>query len=193
MTSGTLFIVTAPSGAGKTSLVRELVKGDNSLCVSVSHTTRPKRRGERDGVDYFFVDREAFQRKLAQDAFLEHAQVYGHYYGTSREWVRQQRERGLDVILEIDWQGAEQVRKLEPAACSIFILPPSVETLRERLRARGLDDEETIARRMRKARQEIAQGEKADFQVVNDEFNQALAKVHEIIRRRRRDAVAAGN
>ena len=125
--------------------------------------------------------------------FLEHAQVYGHYYGTSREWVRQQRERGLDVILEIDWQGAEQVRKLEPAACSIFILPPSVETLRERLRARGLDDEETIARRMRKARQEIAQGEKADFQVVNDEFNQALAKVHEIIRRRRRDAVAAGN
>ena len=127
MTSGALFIVTAPSGAGKTSLVRELVKDDDSLCISVSHTTRPRREGERDGVDYFFVDREEFERERDADAFLEHAEVYGHYYGTSREWVQQHREQGLDVILEIDWQGAEQVRKLDPTACSIFILPPSVE------------------------------------------------------------------
>ena len=185
MTSGALFIVTAPSGAGKTSLVRELVKDDDSLCISVSHTTRPKRQGERDGVDYFFINRDEFERKLAQNTFLEHAEVYGHYYGTSREWVREHREQGLDVILEIDWQGAEQVRKLDPTACSIFILPPSVETLRHRLETRALDDENTIERRMRQARQEIAQGEKSDYRVVNDEFERALADIRSIIRARR--------
>ncbi|MYA37143.1 MAG: guanylate kinase [Gammaproteobacteria bacterium] len=185
MTSGALFIVTAPSGAGKTSLVRELVKDDDSLCISVSHTTRPRREGERDGVDYFFVDRDEFQRKLAEGAFLEHAKVYGHYYGTSHEWVRRQREQGLDVILEIDWQGAEQVRKLDPTACSIFILPPSVETLRRRLETRALDDEKTIDRRMRQAQREIAQGEKSDYRVVNDEFERALADIRAIIRSRR--------
>jgi len=185
MTSGALFIVTAPSGAGKTSLVRELVKDDDSLCISVSHTTRPRREGERDGVDYFFVDRDEFQRKLEEGAFLEHAEVYGHYYGTSREWVRRQREQGLDVILEIDWQGAEQVRKLDPTACSIFILPPSVETLRQRLETRALDDEKTIDRRMRQAQQELAQSKKSDFQVVNDQFERALAEIRAIIRSRR--------
>lgn len=191
MTSGALFIVTAPSGAGKTSLVRELVKDDDSLCISVSHTTRPRREGERDGVDYFFIDRDEFERKLAENTFLEHAEVYGHYYGTSREWVQQQREQGLDVILEIDWQGAEQVRKLDPTASSIFILPPSVETLRQRLETRALDDEKTIERRMRQARQEIAQGEKSDYRVVNDEFERALADIRSIIRARRlrRDCV----
>lgn len=185
MTSGALFIVTAPSGAGKTSLVRELVKDDSSLCISVSHTTRPKRQGERDGVDYFFVDRDEFERKLAQNTFLEHAEVYGHYYGTSREWVQQHREQGLDVILEIDWQGAEQVRKLDPTACSIFILPPSVETLRQRLETRALDDSKTIERRMRQARREIAQVENSDFRVVNDEFERALADIRAIVRARR--------
>ena len=184
MASGALFIVTAPSGAGKTSLVRELVKDDDSLCISVSHTTRPKRRGERDGVDYFFIDRDEFERKLAEGAFLEHAEVYGHYYGTSREWVRRQRKQGLDVILEIDWQGAEQVRKLDPTACSIFILPPSVETLRQRLETRALDDEQTINRRMRQAQREITQGEKSDFRVINDNFEQALAEIRAIIRSR---------
>lgn len=184
MTSGALFIVTAPSGAGKTSLVRELVRDDDSLCISVSHTTRPRREGERDGVDYFFVDQDEFQRKLAEGAFLEHAEVYGHYYGTSREWVRRQREQGLDVILEIDWQGAEQVRKLDPTACSIFILPPSVETLRQRLETRALDDEKTIDRRMRQAQQELAQSKKSDFQVVNDQFERALAEIRAIIRSR---------
>ncbi len=184
MTSGALFIVTAPSGAGKTSLVRELVKDDDSLCISVSHTTRPRREGERDGVDYFFVDREEFERKLAENTFLEHAEVYGHYYGTSREWVQQQREQGLDVILEIDWQGAEQVRKLDPTACSIFILPPSVETLRQRLETRALDDEKTIERRMRQARQELAQSRKSDYLVINEEFERALADIRAIIRSR---------
>lgn len=184
MTSGALFIVTAPSGAGKTSLVRELVKDDDSLCISVSHTTRPRREGERDGVDYFFVDREEFERKRDADAFLEHAEVYGHCYGTSREWVQQQREQGLDVILEIDWQGAEQVRKLDPTACSIFILPPSVETLRQRLETRALDDEKTIERRMRQARQELAQSRKSDYLVINEEFERALADIRAIIRSR---------
>ena len=182
MTSGALFIVTAPSGAGKTSLVRELVKDDVSLCISVSHTTRPKRQGERDGVDYFFINRDEFERKLAQNTFLEHAEVYGHHYGTSREWVRQHREQGLDVILEIDWQGAEQVRKLDPTACSIFILPPSVETLRQRLETRALDDAETIERRMRQAQQELAQSKKSDYLVVNEEFQRALADIRAIIR-----------
>ena len=182
MTSGALFIVTAPSGAGKTSLVRELVKDDDSLCISVSHTTRPRRAGERDGVDYFFVGRDEFERKRDADAFLEHAEVYGHCYGTSREWVQQHREQGLDVILEIDWQGAEQVRKLDPTACSIFILPPSVETLRQRLETRALDDEKTIERRMRQARQELAQSRKSDFLVINEEFERALADIRAIIR-----------
>lgn len=185
MTSGALFIVTAPSGAGKTSLVRELVKDDDSLCISVSHTTRPRREGERDGVDYFFIDRDEFERKLTENTFLEHAEVYGHYYGTSREWVHHQREQGLDVILEIDWQGAEQVRKLEPTACSIFILPPSVETLRQRLETRALDDANTIERRMRQAQQELAQSKKSDFRVVNEEFERALAEIRSIVRARR--------
>lgn len=184
MTSGALFIVTAPSGAGKTSLVRELVKDDDSLCISVSHTTRPRREGERDGVDYFFVDRDEFERKLAENTFLEHAEVYGHYYGTSREWVQQHREQGLDVILEIDWQGAEQVRKLDPTACSIFILPPSVETLRQRLETRALDDEKTIERRMRQAQEELAQSRKSDYLVINEEFERALADIRAIIRSR---------
>lgn len=184
MTSGALFIVTAPSGAGKTSLVRELVKDDDSLCISVSHTTRPRREGERDGVDYFFVGREEFERKREADAFLEHAEVYGHYYGTSREWVQQHREQGLDVILEIDWQGAEQVRNLDPTACSIFILPPSVETLRQRLETRALDDANTIERRMRQARQELAQSRKSDYLVINEEFERALADIRAIIRSR---------
>ena len=185
MTPGALYIVTAPSGAGKTSLVRELIKDDDSLCISVSHTTRPKRKGERDGVDYFFVDRDEFKRKLAEDAFLEHAEVYGHFYGTSRDWVRRQREQDIDVILEIDWQGAEQVRKLDQTACSIFILPPSVETLRNRLEKRALDDAETIERRMRQARREIAQGRKSEYLVINDNFDRALEDIRAIVRARR--------
>ena len=185
MTTGALYIVTAPSGAGKTSLVRELIKDDDSLCISVSHTTRPKRKGERDGVDYFFVDRDEFKRKFAEDAFLEHAEVYGHFYGTSRDWVRRQREQDIDVILEIDWQGAEQVRKLDQTACSIFILPPSVETLRNRLEKRALDDVETIERRMREARREIAQGRKSEFLVINDNFDRALEDIRAIVRARR--------
>ena len=185
MNSGSLYIVTAPSGAGKTSLVRELVKGDDSLRISVSHTTRPRRDGERDGIDYFFVEREEFQRKLEAGAFLEHAEVYGHHYGTSRDWVNRQRQQGIDVILEIDWQGAGQVRKLDPGACSVFILPPSVATLRQRLETRALDDADTIEKRMQQAHREIAQGEKSDYLVFNREFERALADIRAIIRSRR--------
>jgi len=185
MATGALYIVTAPSGAGKTSLVRKLVEHDESLRISVSHTTRPKRQGERDGIDYFFVGQGDFQRKLEQNAFLEHAEVYGHRYGTSRAWVEQQREQGLDVILEIDWQGADRVRELDPGACSIFILPPSVETLRKRLEARALDAASTIERRMGQAQREIGQSAKADYLVINDDFATALADIQAIIRARR--------
>jgi len=185
MATGALYIVTAPSGAGKTSLVRKLVERDESLRISVSHTTRPKRQGERDGIDYFFVGQGDFQRKLEQNAFLEHAEVYGHRYGTSRAWVEQQREQGLDVILEIDWQGADRVRELDPGACSIFILPPSVETLRKRLEARALDAASTIERRMGQAQREIGQSAKADYLVINDDFATALADIQAIIRARR--------
>ncbi len=185
MGRGALFIVTAPSGAGKTSLVRKLVEEDALLRISVSHTTRPRRRGERDGIDYFFVGGEEFARRLAQDEFLEHAEVYGHRYGTSREWVGRQRQQGLDVILEIDWRGARQVRGLDPSACSIFILPPSVAVLRERLEARALDDAGTIERRMNQARREIAEGDQADYLVENDDFQRALADIRAIIRAHR--------
>ena len=183
--NASLYIVTAPSGAGKTSLVRELIAGDDSLRISVSHTTRPRREGERDGIDYFFVSPGEFERKHGAGEFLEHAEVYGHRYGTSRDWVRQQREQGLDVILEIDWQGADQVRRLEPGACSIFILPPSIDTLRERLESRALDSAATIDERMKQAQREIAQAGKADYVVINDEFHTALADIRAIIRARR--------
>ena len=193
MAKGSLYIVTAPSGAGKTSLVRELIAGDDSLGISVSHTTRPKREGERDGVDYFFVSPGEFRRKLDDNDFLEHAEVYGHHYGTSRDQVSQLRDQGLDVILEIDWQGADQVRRLEPGACSIFILPPSIETLRQRLETRALDASETIDKRMGQAQREITQSSKADYVVINDDFDKALAEIRAIIhaRRLRREEQAA--
>ena len=185
MAKGSLYIVTAPSGAGKTSLVRELIADDDSLGISVSHTTRPKREGERDGVDYFFVSPGEFRRKLDDNDFLEHAEVYGHHYGTSRDQVSHLREQGLDVILEIDWQGADQVRRLEPDACSIFILPPSIETLRQRLETRALDASETIDKRMAQAQREITESSKADHVVINDDFDQALAEIRAIIHARR--------
>lgn len=185
MATGSLYIITAPSGAGKTSLVRDLVAGDESLRISVSHTTRPQRRGERDGIDYFFVSPGEFQRKLGAGDFLEHASVYGHRYGTSRGWVEQQRGQGCDVILEIDWQGADQVRELDPGACSIFILPPSIETLRQRLETRALDAAATIDKRMKQAEREIAQAGKSDYLVTNDDFHTALADIRAIIRARR--------
>jgi guanylate kinase len=187
MAKGTLFIVMAPSGAGKTSLVKALLEseGGRNLCVSVSHTTREIRPGEVDGVNYHFVDKETFMDMLRQGEFMESAEVYGHHYGTSQRWVKDQLAAGVNVVLEIDWQGASQVRSAMPQSCTIFILPPSVETLRERLTHRAQDDPETIERRMRQAVDEISHVAEADYVVVNKDFNTALEDLRAIVRSRR--------
>ena len=177
----TLFIVTAPSGAGKTSLVKALVDSTESLRVSVSHTTRASREGEVDGVNYHFVDKAAFVAMRESDEFFESAEVYGNFYGTSKTWVNEQLALGIDVILEIDWQGAAQVRAHHPAACSIFILPPSLEALTQRLNGRGQDDAETIARRMQQAVAEISHVKEADYILVNDDFDVALAELRTLV------------
>jgi guanylate kinase len=182
MAKGKLIIVSAPSGAGKTSLVAALVTDDDSLCVSVSHTTRPKRPKEEDGVNYHFTDEQTFLNMLQDGDFLESAEVYGHRYGTSQKWVNEQLEKGQDVVLEIDWQGAAQVRNLYPESCYIFILPPSLETLTERLRHRAQDDEAIIAKRMEEARTVLQHVCEADYMVVNDEFDTALADIRAILR-----------
>lgn len=178
---GTLFIVSAPSGAGKTSLLRRLKEELPGLVISVSHTTRPMRPGEVYGRDYYFVSLEEFERMLAQEAFLEYARVFDHYYGTAKRQVVENLERGLDVILEIDWQGAHQVRRKMPESRSIFILPPSRQALEQRLRSRGQDSEAVIDRRMRAARAEISHYDEYDYLVVNDQFEQALLELKSII------------
>lgn len=183
MARGTLYTISAPSGAGKTSLVNALLDdGDPALCVSVSHTTRPRRPGEQDGVNYHFVDRDRFVAMRDAGAFLESAEVFGNLYGTSQHWVEEQLDQGLDVILEIDWQGAAQVRRKIRSTKSIFILPPSLETLQERLSHRGQDDEATIAGRMRLARAEISHYAEADYLVINEQFDAALADLRAILR-----------
>jgi guanylate kinase len=170
----TLYTISAPSGAGKTSLVAALLQRDPTVRVSVSHTTRPKRSGEQDGVNYHFVSQQQFQAELAAGGFLEHAEVFGNWYGTSQEWVEQSLQSGTDVILEIDWQGAQQVRKLMPGTVAIFILPPSRHTLAARLKGRGQDDEAIIAARMAQAQNEMSHYAEADYLVINDEFEVAL-------------------
>lgn len=182
---GKLFIITAPSGAGKTTLVEALVKKDSHLTVSVSHTTRPRRSKEVDGVNYHFVNKDQFRAMLEAGDFLESADVYDYQYGTSQAWVREQLEQQRDVILEIDWQGADQVRTLMPEACFIFILPPSLESLTERLRHRAQDDEKTIEGRMQQARSVIEHVLEADYIVVNDDFETALADLEAIVRSQR--------
>ena len=182
MSRGTLFIVTAPSGAGKTSLVKALIEREQQLRVSVSHTTRAKRPGEQGGVNYHFVDEAAFMEMLREGSFFESALVYGNHYGTSQLWVNKQLDAGLDVILEIDWQGAVQVRNLNPKACSIFILPPSLDTLKTRLLNRAQDDTETIETRMSEAVAEISHVAEANFVVINDDFDTALEDLCAIIR-----------
>lgn len=174
MSKGTLYIISAPSGAGKTSLVKQLVAGSDSITVSVSHTTRPMRPGEENGVDYHFVAEQEFLSMVGHGAFLEHAQVFDNYYGTSQQHVEQQLLDGRDVILEIDWQGARQVRKLIQDSLSIFILPPSRQALRERLESRGQDDEQVIQRRMQDAVNEMSHYAEFDYLVVNDIFEDAL-------------------
>jgi guanylate kinase len=182
---GRLYVVSAPSGAGKTSLVAALLKRDASIVVSVSHTTRAARPGEQDGVNYNFVSIEQFRALVAQQGFLEHAEVFGNLYGTSRHWVDQRLQAGLDVILEIDWQGAQQIRRQYPDMCSIFILPPSIATLRERLQARAQDDASTIERRMRQAVSECSHFHEFDYLVVNDDFDLALQDLVTIFRAQR--------
>ncbi len=178
---GILYTISAPSGAGKTSLVNALVAALPALKVSVSHTTRQMRPGEQDGVNYHFVTEGLFSRMLAENQFLEHARVFGNLYGTSQLWVQEQLAAGFDVILEIDWQGATQVKRLLPDSCAIFILPPSRDTLLERLQGRGQDDASVIAARTREAVAEMSHYIESDFVVVNDEFDTALAELRSII------------
>lgn len=189
MNTGTLYIITAPSGAGKTSLVKSLVETTSGVAVSISHTTRPPRPRERDGEHYYFISLALFEAMIAEDAFLEHAQVFGNRYGTSRAAVRAQLAKGLDVILEIDWQGARQVRKLMPDSSSIFILPPSREALRQRLAGRGQDSAEVIERRMAAALDELSHYAEFDYLVMNDDFATALDALRAILmaHRQRRD------
>ncbi|WP_417779376.1 guanylate kinase [Stutzerimonas xanthomarina] len=180
--TGTLYIVSAPSGAGKTSLVKALLDAQPQVRVSVSHTTRPMRPGEVDGVNYHFVSREEFLERHTHNEFLEHAEVFGNLYGTSQRWVEQTLDEGYDLILEIDWQGAQQVRHLMPQAKSIFILPPTQEALRQRLTNRGQDSDEVIDKRMREAVSEMAHYVEYDYLVINDDFAHALIDLQAIFR-----------
>ena len=179
---GDLFIVAAPSGAGKTSLVKALIESSSGLEVSVSHTTRAPREGEEDGVNYYFTDKDQFMAMVNEGHFLEHAQVFDNYYGTSQKKLEERLKLGLDVILEIDWQGAQQVRKQIPASIGIFIVPPSKATLQQRLQSRGQDSEAIIMRRMRDAVSEMSHYGEFDYLVVNDDFNVALSDLKSIIR-----------
>lgn len=178
--AGSLFIISAPSGAGKTSLVSKLIEKDQRIQVSVSSTTRPKRPGEEDGINYHFLSLEAFEQKVAQQDFLEHAKVFDNYYGTSKSSVEKQLNDGKDVILEIDWQGAQQVRKIIPQAISIFILPPSLKILEQRLRNRATDSDEVINRRMQDAVSEMTHYNEFDYLVINNHFEIALEELHTI-------------
>jgi guanylate kinase len=181
LSTGTLYIISAPSGAGKTSLLRDLLKTSNEVVVSVSHTTRAKRDGEVDGVHYHFIDADMFKTMVDKSEFLEHAKVFDNYYGTSQSHVEKLLASGKDVILEIDWQGAAQVRKLIPDNKSIFILPPSKKELRSRLANRGTDSEEIIDRRMRDAESEMSHYGEFDYLIVNDDFNIALEEMSAIL------------
>lgn len=179
--TGRLFIIAAPSGGGKTSLVNALLAADQRLTLSVSHTTRAPRPGEVDGQHYHFTDPETFARRVEAGEFLEHATVFGHLYGTHAGALEAQLNQGFDVILEIDWQGAAQVRAAFPQCRSMFILPPSLEVLRERLSRRGQDSAEVIRRRMRDAQAEISHWEEFDYLVVNEDFQTALQDLQAII------------
>lgn len=177
---GILYILSAPSGAGKTSLVKSLVSDLPFIRVSVSHTTRPRRPGEEDGINYHFTDRDKFQEMINKGDFFEFAEVFGNFYGTSQAWVQDTLAEGYDLILEIDWQGAQQIRRLMPEAKSIFILPPSQAALRERLQNRGQDNSDVIENRMRQAVSEMSHYVEFDYLIINDNFNQALDELKAI-------------
>ena len=182
---GLLFIVSAPSGAGKTSLLKVLVPADPELELFVSHTTRPMRDGEQDGMHYHFVSVAAFQAMAEQGGFLEQAQVFDNHYGTAEGVVRSQLDAGQDLVLEIDWQGARQVRRHFPDAISIFIAPPSIEALEQRLGSRGQDDAAVIQRRMRDASRELSHYPEYDYLVMNDDFATALSELESIVKAER--------
>jgi len=182
---GNVFIICAPSGAGKTSLVAELLRRDLNVRVSVSHTTRAPRPGEHGGLDYHFVSRPAFDAMIGRGEFLESAEVHGNLYGTSQGWVDEQRTRDVDIVLEIDWQGAQQVRKLIADAIGIFILPPSPDTLRRRLVDRGQDNEAVIERRLQAARGEMEHLPEFDYVIINRNFDDAVDDLVSIVRANR--------
>ena len=180
--AGNLYVVVAPSGAGKTTLVRLLLEQEAGVSLSVSFTTRPPRPGEQDGRDYHFVDAAAFQAMIARQEFLEWAEVHGNLYGTSKTWISERLASGDDVLLEIDWQGAQQVRSVFPGAIGIFILPPSLEELTRRLTGRGTDSAETIARRLAAAEAEIRHAGEFDYVIINDVLEQALDDLRAVVR-----------
>lgn len=192
MHQGTLFIISAPSGAGKTSLVRELVESLDGIQVSVSHTTRARRDGEVDGVNYHFADVPGFEAMIERGEFFEYARVFDNYYGTSRPAVQAALAAGQDVILEIDWQGARQVRQQLPDAVSVFILPPSREELERRLSGRGTDEHAVIERRMRDAVSEMSHHDEYDYLVINDDFTTALDELRALVVSRRLTRERAG-
>jgi len=181
MTQGNLYIISAPSGAGKTSLIKKLLPIVDKLMVSVSHTTRTQRAGEVEGTDYFFTSVDQFNAMIGQSGFLEYAQVFDNFYGTAQSSVENSLNKGIDVILEIDWQGAQQIRRLLPNTITIFILPPSTNILRQRLQERGQDDKTIIERRMRDATNEMSHYAEYDYLIVNDDFNSALTELKSII------------
>ena len=179
--SGSLFVISAPSGAGKTSLVHALLQSNPQIDLSVSYTTRPPRAGEIDGKDYHFVSRETFLTMAARNEFLESAEVYGNLYGTSRTWIAGENAKDRDILLEIDWQGAAQVRKLFPDCVCIFILPPSLETLARRLQGRGKDSAEVIATRLAAAREDVSHLSEFDYVIINTELDEAGRELGSIV------------
>lgn len=178
---GRLFVLSAPSGAGKSTLVSNVIEAHRNLRFSISYTTRPPRKGEVDGVEYFFLDRASFDAMHDADEFLEHAEVFGHHYGTGRGQIEQLLDAGHDVLLEIDWQGARQVRANQPDCCSIFILPPSIAELERRLRNRGTDTEDVIQRRLSEAIDDMSHSDEFDHVVINDDLDQAVKELTAVI------------
>jgi len=185
MSLGSLYIISAPSGAGKTSLIKALLESVDDIEVSVSHTTRPMRDGEVDGQHYHFVDIATFEQGITDGLFLEHAKVFENYYGTSQSTVKQRLAEGVDVILEIDWQGAQQIRQLMPDNCSVFILPPSIDELERRLTSRNQDSDDVIARRVSQAKEDVQHFTQYDHVIVNDDFAVALQALSSIFQCKR--------
>lgn len=179
--SGSLFVISAPSGAGKTSLVHALLATNPQIDLSVSYTTREPREGEVNGVAYHFVSRATFLEMAKRGEFLESAEVYGNFYGTSQNWISQENAKDRDILLEIDWQGAEQVRRIFPECVSIFILPPSIEALEQRLKGRGTDSEEVVDRRMAAVREDVAHVAEFDYVIINDDLNEALREFNAVV------------